>query len=153
MTDPVFPLYSVTFVFDRGDGTEPETTSLMRPWMFETDPGADEVERQAREAWPKLTWRTDVDVVRRLVRIEVTRKDDVPWALGWFSHQTFRVGRTDDELHESFERWVSRWERYQDYSSLPDGIPCLMGAEDRYRWRPFCDCETCRKNGIALIAH
>jgi len=152
-TDPVFPLYSVTFVFDRGEGTETETTSLMRPWLFETDPGVAEVERQAHEAWPNLTWRTDTHVVRRLVRIEVTRKDDVPWALAWFAHQTFRAGRTDAELRDSFERYVRKWERYQDDLSNNPGVPCLMGAEDRWRWQPLCACDSCAEKGVALIAH
>jgi hypothetical protein len=150
--DPVFPLYAVVFHFDCGEGTEPETTTLMRPWLYKVDPGPEAVEAEAREAWPKINWRGEVRE-RRLLRVEVTRKPDVPWVVGWFSHETFRAGRTDDELRDSFERFVSLHERFQDRLERHPDHPCLMGAEDRWRWKPFCDCERCRERDIAMVAH
>lgn len=152
-TDPAFPLYRVVYWYDTGEGSEVETTSLMRPWMFKVDPGAEEVERQARDVWPTINWRGET-VERRLLRIVVERQPDEPWALAWFAHQTFRAGRTDDELRESFERYVRQYEDMQDYvGDPPPGYRCLMGAEDRWRWKPFCECESCMRDDVALVAH
>jgi len=154
MSDMVFPLYHVTFGYDAGDGTEVETTSPMRPWLYPTEPGPMAVVVRALTVWPTLKWRREPERDRRLVYVEIIRKPDVPWALGWFTHQTFRVGRSDDELRSSFERWVRRWEQYQeDLRHAPTDTPCLMGAEDRWRWQPFCPCETCKRNDVAMIAH
>lgn len=150
--DPVFPLYRVRFFYEQGDGKE-YVTSLMKPWLYRADPGPEVVERQARERWPGITWHHEPERTRRLVRVEVERKPDVAWVLGWFSHETFRAGRTDAELRDSFERFVSKWEPYQDIDGLQGGAPCLMGAQDRWRWAAFCDCETCVRDDIALIAH
>lgn len=151
--DPLFPLYGVVYTFDLGDGTKPETTSLMRPWLFKADPGAAEVERQARLTWPTITFRTPG--ARRLLSLEVERKPDTEWALAWFAHQTFRAGRSDDELRESFERFVRRYEDLQDYNgpTPPSDYRCLMGAQDRWRWKPLCACDACVRDDVALIAH
>lgn len=143
-----FPLYGVVYYYDTGAGTKTETTSLVRPWLYRSDPGAQEVAREALRVWPTINFRDDTRA-RRLLRIEVTRKEDAAWALWWFSHVTFRAGRTDEELRESFERFVTKHEPYQD----EPGYQCLMGAEDRWRWKPFCECEGCRMNDFALIAH
>jgi hypothetical protein len=154
MTDPAFPLYRVTFHFGGGEGTSlDETTSTMRPWLYLTDPGHEAVLAEATRVWPNLNWRGKPRV-RRLLKIDVKWKGEVPWALAWFSHQTFRVGRTDEQLHESFERWVQRWEQYQDHLlSAPKDVPCLMGAEDRWRWKAVCACEVCVRDDLAVIAH
>lgn len=148
-----FPLYGVYFKFDTGEGTEVETTSLMRPWLFKVDPGAEEVARLARKVWPRINFRGE-KIERRLVDIKVERKLDTPWALAWFSHQTFRAGRTDEELRESFEQYVRQYEDMQDYvGEPPPGYVCLMGAEDRWRWKPICECAACLRDDVAMIAH
>lgn len=147
--DPVFPFYRVVFVYDRGEGTAEEATTLMKPWLFKEDPGATVVEARARETWPNITWHFEPEIERRLLRVEVERKNDVPWALGWFSHETYRCGRTDAELRESFERYVQCQERIQGQA----GVPCLMGADDRWRWQPFCTCVTCQRDDLAMITH
>ena len=150
-TDPVFPLYRVVFHFDSGDGTKEETTTLMRPWIYPTDPGAEDVERQALDVWPTINWRGE-ERERRLVGIVVERKQDVPWAGAWFAHQTFRAGRSDEELRESFERFVRKHEAFQRDFDNP-GYHCLMGAQDRWRWEPFCTCDNCKRDELVLIAH
>lgn len=155
MKDPVFPLYRVVYEYDTGDGTKVQTTSLIRPWIFKVDPGAAEVERQARAVWPTIQFRDADRQDRRLIAVKVEREGDVPWAPGWFTHQTFRTGRTDDELRESFERFVRRYENMQDYNGAPrpPGYHCLMGAQDRWRWQPLCECDACRRDDVAMIAH
>ena len=152
MADPVFPLYAVTFHFDGGDDTKAETTSTMRPWLYTTDPGPWAVFAEAVAVWPTLNWRGEPRT-RRLLAIEIEQRSSVPWALGWFSHETYRDGRSDEELRESFERWVRRWEEYQGNLHDSPGVPCLMGAEDRWRWKPLCTCEKCLREARAMIAH
>lgn len=143
-----FPLYRVSYEYNDG-----EFARLIRPWIYKEDPGLAEVERQAYEAWPTIHWGDDRSQVLRAVW--VTRGLDTDWALAWFSHQTFRAGRTDEELLESFEQYVRRYEDMQDYDGPepPPGYRCLMGAEDRRRWKPFCRCAACVRDDIALVAH
>lgn len=153
--DPEFPLYSVVYEYDTGEGTKVQTTSLMRPWLFKVDPGAEEVERQARAVWPTIRFRETNGRDCRLLGVNVEHKGDVPWALGWFTHQTFRAGRTDEELRESFQRFVDLHAYYQDDSDAwkRPGYHCLMGAQDRWRWKPFCECDNCKRDDVAMIAH
>lgn len=150
--DPTFPLYGVRFHFDAGEGTEPESTTLMRPWLYKTDPGFTAVRADAERVWPTVNWRGEARV-RRFSHVSIELRGCVPWALAWFAHQTFRAGRTDEELRDSFERWVQRWGQYQDHHPLPDGVPCLMGAEDRWRWKNPCACDVCVRDDLAVIAH
>lgn len=148
VSDPGFPLYSVTYRHGGG-----RTTSLMAPWLFRTDPGHEVVRREALRRWTTVNWRPTQDAPGALEAIVVIRKPDVPWALGWFTHETYRAGRTDEELRESFERWVRRWEDVQDSLAQHPGVPCLMGAEDRWRWKDICRCERCRRSDKAFIGH
>ena len=78
------------------------------------------------------------------------------WSLTWFSHWTFDDGRSDEEYLASFARFVSRMEDRDDY--------CLMGAEDRWRWKgrtddgkgetdPPCRCKHCKVKGLIKIDH
>lgn len=80
------------------------------------------------------------------------------WCLEWFCHWTFDDSRSDEEYLASFERFVRRMER------LPEGEYCLMGAEDRWRWKgttddgkgetpPPCRCKHCRKVGVVRVNH
>lgn len=80
------------------------------------------------------------------------------WCLEWFNHWTVDDSRSDEEYLASFTRFVMRMER------LPEGEYCLMGAEDRWRWRgttddgkgktnPPCRCEGCKKAGVVRINH
>lgn len=87
------------------------------------------------------------------------------WGLGWFNHFTYPEGRSDEELIASFNRYVGRHEGYQDnwMAGREDGEYkiCLMGAEDRWRWRgenddrdnPICRCEGCTKSGYVRVNH
>jgi len=80
------------------------------------------------------------------------------WCLEWFWHWTFDDGRSDEEYIRSFEKFVRRMGR------LPEGEYCLMGAEDRWRWKgttdngkgetcPPCRCGGCKKAGVVRINH
>ncbi len=91
-------------------------------------------------------------------------KEYETWCLQWFSHYTFDVGQTDGQILESFEKFVHRKlllnEREGQWINGYWREPyCLMGAEDRWRWRssddgrPPCRCEGCKRNGIVRIDH
>lgn len=84
------------------------------------------------------------------------------WCIGWFSHWTFDVGKSDQHVLFSFQKFVDRMRNVEKY--------CLMGAEDRWRWSgsddcdtgpfgqgnktdPPCRCKQCKKLGIVRIDH
>lgn len=87
------------------------------------------------------------------------------WCLEWFCHKTFR-DRFDNPgaVLADFEKYVRRIER-----EFPPGLPvsmmgedyvCLMGAEERWRWRGDgrdspapCECASCELNGWWRINH
>lgn len=92
------------------------------------------------------------------------------WHLTWFCHETHQKFDSDEEALRSFERYVDWAERYcashsevktfKDGSHYVDKPICLMGAEDRWRWRgegyddpPPCKCEHCLEHGATRINH
>lgn len=90
---------------------------------------------------------------------EATFEREGTWCPGWFSHWTFDNGQSDNDILQSFGRFVMRMEE------LPEGQYCLMGAEDRWRWcgttdghadhrtEPPCRCPHCKAAGIVQINH
>jgi len=87
------------------------------------------------------------------------------WCLGWFSHHTFDRGQSDEDILESFDRYVWRCQvvnerhRYRGDPEEPEPF-LLMGAEDRWRWsgqpedrNPPCRCDGCKKWGLIRICH
>lgn len=72
------------------------------------------------------------------------------WLCVWFFHSTLNTHLTDDELLESFERFVCRHEGKRPEQ---DDFVCLMGAEDRWRWKGPCRCEHCIAQGVVRIDH
>lgn len=102
--------------------------------------------------------------------INIELFDRETWNLTWFTHETFDVGQSDAEALASFERYVQRKEaknakhRYETGEDIDKF--CLMGAEDRWRWRgandegeadssipPPCRCKHCKKAGMIRIIH
>lgn len=94
------------------------------------------------------------------------------WCPDWFSHWTWDVGLSDEDVRESFHRYVIRMEIWgQQYGRMIGGIwypaVCLMGAEDTWRWRgrkndggpndeptrPPCRCDSCKARGVVRIDH
>ena len=85
------------------------------------------------------------------------------WCLTWFQHETFDVGQSDVEALDSFERYVYR---HIIKAEREGKEPCLMGAEDRWRWcgsepdgKPDdrspapCRCIFCKEQGVIRIGH
>ena len=90
------------------------------------------------------------------VKIDVDFVRYETWCLEWFCHWTYDDGRSDEEYLQSFTNFVNRMERVEEY--------CLMGAEDRWRWKgttddgegetpPPCRCAGCRKAGVVRVNH
>lgn len=107
---------------------------------------------------------SDAIVCIRFVRREV-------WCLTWFSHYTFDVGQSDQDTLASFQRYVDRTERInaregKNVNGYWREPHCLMGAEERWRWRgsgddgdrdnrtdPPCRCKHCKEQGLIRIGH
>jgi len=131
----------------------------------------EQVEKDNHEWWKhysttKLKGKNPSDLV---LTVEFERYE--VWCLTWFCHHTFDTGQTDQEVLDSFEKFVRRMEdtninnghwrnEKSDYSSLP--YYCLMGAEDRWRWYGGdyenktdapCRCDGCKKLGLIRINH
>lgn len=94
-------------------------------------------------------------------RFEIKEQSAETWIQDWFSHWTFRLGQTDEELLRSFGDFVLRTECHNERVRGTGAEVCLMGAEDRWRWRGDgrkdtpapCNCEHCQKLGITRIDH
>jgi len=177
MDDPVYPIYRVEVRWEQ-DGEHDENYPSRhqglpkgRIWngssfyrMYREDPGGDKVLSDIQEWWDgykenKLDGKGPGDP-----EITVAEPFHETWCLSWFEHWTFDDGRSDEEFLASFERYVRRYEHLQTYSvDIPDGYRCLMGAQDRWRWKarpaprdespPPCRCEHCRAQGKVRIGH
>lgn len=109
-----------------------------------------------------------------LVTCDMRYLEHEVWCLTWFQHETFDIGKTDEEVLKSFQEFVSRkqelnrknghQENDRNYDSKKP-FHCLMGAEDRWRWKgvvegdadaqtePPCRCKHCKEQGMIRIGH
>lgn len=169
MTDRKFAIYSfsVRFTQDGGksgdrDADLPEgriRNSVHTTRMYREDPGIEEAERWARDEWwpeylkqePRFEGMKPVGELNPAdMTFEVKHDRDEEWAGGWFGHWTFDDGQTDAEVLESFEQFVRRMQRM--IREEGHEAYCLMGAEDRWRWK-LCRCEHCKAQGVIRIDH
>ena len=112
-----------------------------------------------------LGWMTKLKEKHENVNIEIFSMNhkyikSETWCLTWFSHYTFDNGQTDEEIIESFYEYVRR---VQDQAIKEGKEPCLMGAEDTWRWHAKdesgerieapCRCKFCKQAGIIRIDH
>jgi len=119
-----------------------------------------------REEFSKHEKYKDVNMTDLEITIELRHYET--WCLGWFHHWTFDEGQDDGQILMSFERFVQRMELFNAKHRYETGERldkyCLMGAEDRWRWRGAdteegeqteapCRCEGCKKNGVIRIDH
>jgi hypothetical protein len=181
VNDPQYPKYHVKYKWtdackcgDACTSTDGHCNGTTADRMYKTDIGEDAVRAEAVaniERWsanepgkfPPLDQIT----------ITITRLPDAAWCLKWFSHWTFDTGADDAEVLASFTRYVMATQKYNaanmiEYTGSDGGRRyiepmCLMGAEDRWRWKayiekdvqgePPCRCEGCKKAGIISICH
>jgi hypothetical protein len=124
--------------------------------MFKEDQTRKQLDIVLLEFWQKYE-RKGEEIELFSLHAELERRET--WCLTWFSHYTFDVGQTDEEALDSFQSYVNRMLSIQD----KDGIPTLMGAEDRWRWcgggpdderMPApCRCKYCKEQGVLRIGH
>ena len=113
----------------------------------------------------------------KLLGYEIEFRGYEAWCSEWFGHYTLNTHLSDQELLQSFANFVAR-KRQADWNlqhlSLtsedkdeptemlylgqpvrlyPTEYYCLMGAEDRWRWKGPCRCEHCQRLGIVRINH
>lgn len=125
-----------------------------------------ELEDKLRAIWlnalkrePLGSLPTLADQGAKLLNYCVSLKKYDNWCLTWFSHQTRNVHLSDEDLLESFRRFVERMypahDRLRYDYQHDDGREyyCLMGAEDRWRWKGPCRCEHCVAQGVTRIDH
>lgn len=101
-------------------------------------------------------------VERPLATVKLAQVSE--WWCTWFQHECLDVGQDDADAVASFGRYV-RWVRSLPRRRLGSGLEldaiCLMGAEDRWRWRSGsddyegvpCRCAACKSQGVLRIAH
>jgi len=168
------------------DGRVKNGTSFYRMDKIE-EPIEKIIEFYKNEWWPDYIQKYSdkkkdsvLDVSEPIIKVEFLRYE--VWCGSWFSHWTFDVGKSDWEVIRSFENFVSRMQNFNDNNRTyekyigKDGKEytmdhepyCLMGAEDRYRWKGSnkdddgneikalpapCRCKHCKKLGIIRIDH
>ena len=178
MNDPVyigpdraFPIYRIYATWQQwSDKFEDDWSDLPGRWawlgcvgnswstyrMLRRDPqSADDLETLARSVWRDARFSDKYEGITTVdLRIEFVRYET--WCLHWFNHWTWDLGQTDYEILASFERYVQRYEYMQEFPSSYSGnrnYICLMGAEDRFRWKGPCFCIHCNRMGKVSIDH
>ena len=155
----MYPIYNVHAVWNQSDYPGNATGFDI---MYRANPGPDAVHDEARRWWEKYSCDQLAHKNPEILSLEVIRKPDDDWCLTWFSHYTFDVGQSDEEVLASFAAYVRRIQSYNAkhvkwYESENGGWwsepICLMGAEEQRRWKSPCRCEHCQKRGVVSINH
>jgi hypothetical protein len=100
------------------------------------------------------------DMGLRVVETGVRFERMDTWCIAWFNHYTFNVHLSDEELRESFRRFVAgklplhrNIDRNLGHPGLKLVTYCLMGAEEEWRWKGPCRCEHCVERGVTYFDH
>ncbi len=120
------------------------------------------INKSTKEWWPE---NQEKHKSRNLTDLKITVefKRWETWCLNWFHHWTWDIGLSDSDVLESFTRYVERTQQLnREEGKMVDGYfqepYCLMGAEDRHRWRGDveeapCRCWRCKRRGVVTIDH
>jgi len=134
--------------------------------QFHVPPTPEELEAYVRKFWIEMLMAergslpTLADRGAVLVGYAVEVREIEAWYGGWFQHVSLNTHLSDKELFESFRQFVDR-KREADFNlrvlrgPRQEGVEyyCLMGAEDRWRWKGPCRCEHCQAQGVVRIDH
>jgi hypothetical protein len=168
-----FPIYKFRFHHK----TEPEKTIVFLYRMFRDELEAESFRRDGAEDkyWDGMSEEKKEERTRSDYEFEMRYSHHETWCQMWFSHYTFRDRFVDPaDAVADFEEYVFRVTRNQ--ACLPDYVSsediqkyeastgrkyiCLMGAEDRWRWRGGtedspapCMCQACVDNNRWVISH
>jgi hypothetical protein len=157
-----YPIYKFEIKWKQSKGSEePFNNGTGFNLMKKEAMSEDEIESFKKEWWEKYQEKSLKGLNTELVSFGHSFYFET-WCLLWFNHETFDVGQSDEEALASFERYVSRHEDHQ--RGIQPGQICLMGAEDRWRWRGAdedgaghtpapCRCEGCKESGMIRINH
>ena len=134
--------------------------------MYREEKSQEELDIIIKEWWDNYSLNKLEGTDPKIVSLKVEYVEHDTWYLTWFNHETFDIGLSDQEVLESFERFVSKKEALNEESQHLSGKDayCLMGAEDRWRWRGWndefgdpmpapCRCEHCKSQGVIRIGH
>lgn len=148
--------------------------------MFKEEQTNEQLDEYIQDWWEKMIETKNKEdkfpiINPRDVKLEVKFVEFESWVLTWFCHETFDIGQTDEEAIRSFEEYVARVQDHNERikRNCPEdqwyknGHKCLMGAEDRWRWRGAyengeygdgeasypCRCKYCKEQGVLRIAH
>jgi hypothetical protein len=165
---PVYPIYKIRYQWPQEGEHCPDGTNGTSATVMLREPSSTEIARVAMEQASRLAEEHNVAYDEVGVEVEFERWEE--WCCHWFNHHTWDRGLSDADVLASFERYVWRIERLnqQNPRFTEDGFQfdevCLMGAEDRWRWRaadddngdqvdPPCRCKHCKEQGVVRINH
>lgn len=186
--ETVYQIYNITVSWTEDANPNPEyeysdwqkyssgriknSTSVQQ--MYKEETTLEQAQQKARQWWinyifTKVGYHDKVPLAEKnpeLLELRVEFLEWETWCLTWFSHYTYNVHLSDEELLDSFSRYISRM-AYEDsivsqgpncwayQQAKKDGkyLHCLMGAEDKWRWKGPCRCDNCIRFGITRIDH
>ena len=145
--------------------------------MLKEDPGISGANQKAMNWWEKrikephrnypknevFPTMEEANVQLLELRAKFVRKET--WCGTWFSHYTFNIHLSDDELLVSFASFIDRmmpFEKNLEQWHSPNldketkaklETYCLMGAQDNWRWKGPCRCKDCIAQGVVRIDH
>lgn len=165
-----YAIYKIHARWNQSDLDYANSTSFSR--MYKENPGIKGARQNAIDWWEryillphgfrKKEGPSLVDIGHELIELGCIFYEWETWCLSWFSHYTYNMHLSDDELRVSFGSFIDRKlplqrnaDFYSDIKTRPSGMKtyCLMGAEDTWRWKGPCRCEHCIKNGVIRIDH
>lgn len=179
---PAFPIYKFSFRWTQ-DGVQdpnyPKWHEGLPPGrifngtgfskMFMEEKTQEEIDKIASDWWEKyIAEEKNAALHPELVKMKASFFEHETWYITWFQHETFDTGQSDQEVLQSFEKFVTRKEMLNERQRMNDDTDayCLMGAEDRWRWHGAepggdggdrspapCRCKHCKEQGVVRIAH
>ena len=165
---PVYPIYTIRYRWPQEGKNCPNGTNGTSATVMLREPSPTEIAGKAMERAILLAEENNVACDEVDVVVEFDRWEE--WCCHWFNHYTWDTGLSDADVLLSFDRYVWRIERlnmhnphYTESGYKYDEV-CLMGAEDRWRWRganddnddqtdPPCRCKHCKEQGVVRINH
>jgi len=171
MEEKKYQIYKTFALWDQVGLDYANSTSLSRMYREETSP--EQARQDAMEWWEafiklphghrKEEGPSLVEIGVDLLKLECWLFEKETWCLHWFNHHTYNIHLSDDELFKSFDEFCYRkrvanmkaGHHNNDWSEHGEKgkYYCLMGAEQRWRWKGPCHCEHCEKAGLTRIDH
>jgi hypothetical protein len=160
---PVYPIYKIRYQWPQEGEHCPDGMNSASGILMLREPVITEVAGKAMKRAMMIAEENNVAYDEVGIEVEFDRWEE--WCCHWFNHYTWDRGLSDADVLASFERYVWRIEqlnrrnpRFTESGYQFDEV-CLMGAEDRWRWRaaddedPPCRCENCKEQGVVRINH